>query len=250
MEITGNTVLITGGSEGIGLALAKRLAPENTVIVCGRSSEKLTRARAEVPGLLTEVCDITLAAERHAMVARIMASFPSLNVLFNNAGAKHRTPLCSDAQQVLAEAMAQDMALNFTAAASLTLELLPQLRAQPTAAVVKMTTGLVHLPKAEQAFYCAAKAALRSFSQSLSWACKSSSVTIHEVQLTLVATNFHQGVVPKNIAAITADDAARITLAGLGKGKREIAVGKAALAPWLALLAPTRGMAIVNRTGA
>ena len=54
MKLTGNTVLITGGSSGIGLELAKRLTKnQNKVIICGRSEQKLIVAKSKIPGLIT-----------------------------------------------------------------------------------------------------------------------------------------------------------------------------------------------------
>ncbi len=245
MKLTGNTVLITGGSEGIGFALAKALVADNRVIVCGRSEEKLARAKSEVPELLTHVCDITDPVQRRAMIGWLLRSHPDFDVLVNNAGSKRFTDLLSGRD--LESAMTDDLAVNFTAPIMLTMELLPHLRSRPEAAIVNMTTGLVYLPKAEQAFYCAAKAALHSYSQSLRWVLGDSPVAIHEVLLTLVATNFHGGQVPTNIKAISPDEAARLALKGIRQGEREISIGKAALAPWLALFAPQRGMGIVNR---
>lgn len=245
MNLRGDTILITGGSEGIGFALARALAPENTVIICGRDEAKLARAKERVGGVYTEVCDVANAAQRNAMVQRLLHSHPQLNVLINNAGAKQRTDLL--ANEGISGAMAHDMALNFEAPVALSTELLPHLRSVSRAAIVNMTTGLVHLPKAEQTFYCAAKAALHSYTQSLRWALKGSTVSVYEVLLTLVDTNFHQGRLPKSVRAIGPDEAARQTLQGIRRRKAEVYVGKAALAPWLAVLASQTGMAIVNR---
>jgi uncharacterized oxidoreductase len=245
MKLTSNTILITGGSEGIGYALAKRLVTDNTVIICGRSYEKLANAKAGAPGLHIETCDITNDKERQAMIERVLSAWPDLNVLINNAGGKYHTDLLSG--DTTDEAMEMDMALNFTAPVSLTMAILPHLRAQPFAFIINMTTGLVHLPKAAQTFYCTGKAALHSFSQSLRWTLKGSQVEVYEVLLTLVATNFHQGHIPDNITSISADEAAKLTIKGIKRGKHEVAIGKAKLVHWLALLAPVRGMAIVNK---
>lgn len=247
MKLTGRSVLITGGSEGIGFELARMLANDNQVVICGRSEEKLARAAESLPNIHTEVCDVTDAEQRLAMLQRVLTLMPNLDVLVNNAGAKTPTDLRTGEGAALA--MHQDMALNFTAPASLALELLPHLREQPQAAVVNMTTGLIYLAKAEQAFYCAAKSALHSFSQSLRWSLRGSTVAVHEVMLTLVDTNFHRGALPKNIPAITAREAAERTLTGLRRGRSDIHVGKAGLARWLALLAPERGLAVVNGAG-
>ncbi len=245
MKLAGNTILITGGSEGIGFAMARRLLPHNTVIVCGRSQEKLRRAKVELPGLVTEVCDVTDEHERRELVARVVDRHPELNILINNAGAKTPTNLLTG--EGVAAGLAYDTALNFTAPAALCGALLPHMMSRPRAAIVNMTTGLVYLPKAEQAFYSAAKAALHSYSQSLRWALQGAPLSVHEVLLTLVDTNFHQGKLPTNIPAISADEAARVSLEGLQQDKPQIHVGKAALARWMALLAPQRGMAIVNQ---
>jgi uncharacterized oxidoreductase len=244
MQLSGNTILITGGSEGIGLELASQLAAENTVIVCGRSEDKLARAKTAVPNLITEVCDVTDAGQRQALVDSVLRRHPRFNVLINNAGGRQRVALASG--DAALGAMNSDLALNFTAPVVLCQELLHHLRSQPRAAIVNVTTGLVHLPKAAQPFYCAAKAALHSYTWSLRWALRGSSVRVFEVFMTLVDTNFHQGALPKTTTAIAAGEAARLTLNGIRRDREDIAIKGASLARWLAFAAPGAGMAIVN----
>jgi uncharacterized oxidoreductase len=71
-------VLITGGGSGIGLALAHALLDAgNQVVVCGRDAAKLAAARAATPGLLTFTCDVTDAADRHALAAMIRSRHPA-----------------------------------------------------------------------------------------------------------------------------------------------------------------------------
>lgn len=247
MNLKGCTVLITGGSEGVGFALAQMLAPDNKVIICGRSEQKLVRAKEICGDLHTEVCDVTNEIERRALVERVLRLHPQLNVLINNAGAKRHTDLLGD--DGLGKAMAHDMALNFEAPVALCTELLPHFRSRPRAAIVNITSGLVYLAKAEQAFYCAAKAALHSYTQSLRWALRGSTVDVIEVYLTLVNTNFHQGNTPRNIPSISPAEAASLTLGGIRRGKKEIYIGKASLARWLSVLAPDKGLRVVNQQG-
>lgn len=245
MELSGNTVLITGGSEGIGFELAKALLPNNDVIVCGRNVEKLASAKQRLPGLLTEVCDVTDAGQRDTLIQHVLRTHPKLNILINNAGGRIPTDLLSG--EGVEAALDYDIALNFVGPASLTGSFLAHLRAQPRAAVVNVTTGLVYLPKAAQTFYCAGKAALHSYTQSLRWVLRGSSVRVYEVFVALADTNFHKGSLPKTIEAMTAGEAARDTLNGLQRDKDEIFVGKSRLARWLAFVAPNKGMAILNR---
>ena len=87
MNLSSNTVLVTGGASGIGLALATRFhRAGSTVAICGRREDKLREARERLPGLLTRVCDLSQPAERRALAAWVTSDVPGVNVLVNNAG--------------------------------------------------------------------------------------------------------------------------------------------------------------------
>ncbi len=245
MQLSGNTILITGGSEGIGFALAKALHRENKVIVCGRDGDKLARAKAELPGVVTLVCDLTRPEQREVLVSQVLERCPDLNVLMNNAGGRQVIDLL--AGEATGTALKADFALNFFAPVSLCDRLLPHLRAQSTAAIVNVTSGLVYLPKTDYPFYCAAKAALHSYTQSLRRALRTTPVRVHEALLPLVKTNFHCGELPAAIRAMSAEKAALQCLSGLGRGKEEIHIGQASLARWMACVRPQKGMDMVNR---
>lgn len=247
MKLTDNTILITGGSEGIGLELARALAPGNTVIICGRSEAKLAKAKAALPGVVTMVCDVTVAAQRGELVSEIQQAYPSFNLLINNAGGRQVTDLIAD--KGFEAALSADLDLNFNAPVSLCQGLLNHLRAQPTAAIVNVTTGLVYLPKTAYPFYCAAKAALRSYTQSLRWALRDTHLSVHEVLMPLVDTPFHQGQLPNTIRAMSAKSAAKQALQGIAAHKPEIHVGKSSLVRWLAFLIPQKGLAVINNKG-
>ncbi len=244
MQLSGNTILITGGSEGIGFELARILIPDNIVIICGRSEEKLARTKSVLPQLITEVCNVTDEGGRDELIRRVLLGNPKLNVLVNNAGGRRRVDLRTG--DGVDSALDSDLALNFIAPAALCGKLLPHLQAQPRAAIVNISTGLVYLPKAVQPFYCAAKAALHSYTQSLRFAMQGSPVRVFEVFMTLVDTNFHQGELPGTIKAMKPQEAALQTVQGIRRDKEEIYIGKAALARWLAFAAPAKGMAILN----
>ncbi len=245
MQLVGNTILITGGSEGIGLELAGRLAPQNNVIICGRTKQKLARAKAAIPDITTMICDVTVAEQRQGLIKKIISDHPDLNVLINNAGGRHLVDLTTAENPE--GALSADLDLNFIAPVCLCNTILPHLKTKSQAAIVNISTGLIYLPKVSSPFYCAAKSALHSYTKSLRWSLRNVPIHISEVFLPLVATHFHQGNLPDTIPAISAENAVDRMLPGLNKGKQEIHIGKSTLARWLACINYDRGMGIINK---
>lgn len=244
MKLSGNTILITGGSEGVGFELAKRLHKRNTVIICGRSESKLEQAKQAIPSLVTKQCDVTDAEQRTVLVEQLKSLHPDLNMLVNNAGGRQLAkPMQTESTET---AMNQDLMLNFIAPVSLCSALLPLLRNQPRAGIVNITTGLVYMPKIDYTYYCAAKSALHSYTRSLRWSLAGTSVSVFEALLPLVDTGFHRGGLPKTLKAMSAENAARGIVENIGKNKLQFGIGKAALAKWVSAIAPFKGMTIVN----
>lgn len=164
MKVSGNEVLITGGSSGIGLALAKALAPNNKVAICGRAQDKLARAQRDVPELQAKLCDLTSRSDREELLRWTMEKLPELNVVINNAGVARKLDLCRD--QLDFEAAEEQVITDLLAPIHLTLALLPHLR-QPQAALVNVTTGLVYSPDASTPAYSAAKTGLHTWTQAV-----------------------------------------------------------------------------------
>lgn len=244
MQLMDRTILITGGSEGIGFELAKALVPNNTVIICGRSQAKLAAAKQALPRVVTMACDVTEEVQLQALAAETLATYPKLSILINNAGGRQPIDVIGDRR--LVSARNADLALNFTAPVAVCQHFMQHLRAQPSAAIVNVTTGLIYLPKAAYPFYCAAKAALHSYTLSLRWALRGTNLSVFEALMPLVDTNFHQGDLPKTTRAMSAKAAAEHCLKGIAADLFEIHVGKSKLMRWLALLVPQKGMAIIN----
>lgn len=226
MKLTGNTILVTGGASGIGLALARRLLKDgNRVIACGRSAATLDRARQEAPGLVTRVCDVADPDSRRAMVEWLTVNHPSLNVLINNAGVQHRRDFRDDPA---IGTLDQEVAINFTAPIHLITELLPVLRRQDAAAIVNVTSGLAFSPMADVPVYCATKAALHSFTLSLRHQLKATRIQVVEIAPPIVDTGLggdarSGGTV--NSRMMSAEDFAAEAVAQLQAGKDEILVG-------------------------
>ena len=190
MKSTANTILISGGTSGIGLALAQGLVAQgNTVIIAGRRQALLDQAAAATPGLQTLALDVSDIAALPAVAADLIARFPALNVLINNAGIMVAEDLLA-APDGTAEAT---ITTNLIAPIALTAALLPHLRAQSTATVVNVTSGLSFVPLAATPTYSATKAALHSYSQSLRHQLRGTSVQVLELAPPAVQTDLMPG---------------------------------------------------------
>ncbi|WP_328349332.1 SDR family NAD(P)-dependent oxidoreductase [Streptomyces sp. NBC_00445] len=165
MKMTGNTILITGGTSGIGLGLAVRLHEAgNKVIVAGRRKELLDEITAEHPGidgLVLDVADPDSIARARETVA---ASHPGLNVLVNNAGIQLLESVLDPAGLQVAE---DHVATNLLGTIRMTYAFLPLLVGEDDAVVMNVTSALAFVPFPSTPTYSATKAALHSFSESL-----------------------------------------------------------------------------------
>ena len=221
MKTSGNTILITGGGTGIGLALATRFVRQgNEVVICGRRLEKLREAQREQPGLHVYRCDISEESGRLELFERVTRDFPKLNVLLNNAGMWVPTRL--DRGEAWPDAQ-QQLQTNLGATIHLT-QLFAQHLARQTAPVVFVTTsGLAHIPRAAAPIYCATKAALHSYALTLRHQFKALEIEVVEICPPHVDTDL--GAPGINKAGIPVDLFADAVMDELRKGTVEITYG-------------------------
>jgi uncharacterized oxidoreductase len=183
-----HTVLITGGTSGIGLALAKRfLTQGNAVIVTGTNAQKAEAVKRELPTLTVELADMR---DRQAL-EKLVYRYPDINILVNNAGIQYNYEFADSAIEL--EHITTELDINLTAPLHLTKLLLPQLLSHPTAAIINVTSGLGIVPKQSAPVYCASKAALHSFTKTLRWQLEGTSVRVFEIIPPLVDTAMTHG---------------------------------------------------------
>jgi uncharacterized oxidoreductase len=228
MTLRDHTILVTGGSSGIGFALAQGLlARGNRVIVCGRGEEALAHAQATEPALITRVCDVTNAESRRALVEWIAAEHPDLSVVFNNAGVQSRRSFTGDHAL---DGLEQEVAINFTAPVQLIGELLPLLRRQERAVIVNVTSGLAFAPMADVPMYCATKAALHSFTLSLRHQLRHTAVKVVELAPPIVDTALGgdtRSDGTKSAGMMSPEAFATEALTLLDEGRDEVLIGQA-----------------------
>jgi len=179
MEFKANTVLITGGASGIGLALAERfIQAGSSVIICGRREDKLKEAQSKYPQLHIRVCNVANPAERTALFTWVTETYPGLNILVNNAGIQLRIQL---QQKPAWETLGEEMAINLEAPIHLSTLFIPHLLQKERPAIINITSGLAFVPLANVPVYCATKAALRSFTLSLRHQLSGTPVSVIEI---------------------------------------------------------------------
>lgn len=166
MKMTGNTILFTGGTSGIGRALAEAFHDRgNRVIVTGRRRALLDQITIERPGLIGLPLDFDDPASLPRLSADVRARFPELNVLIANAGISRPEDICADGWDASdAEAI---VATNIVGVLRVTAAFLPVLKRQPNATIVATSSNLAFVPRADFPTYCASKAFLHSWLQSL-----------------------------------------------------------------------------------
>ena len=192
MKTTGNTILITGGGSGIGRGLAQAFhALGNHVIVAGRRQQALDETTAANPGMTSLTLDVEDPANIRSFAAELATRYPALNVLMNNAGIM-RTERLQAQQEDLADAESM-VATNLLGPIRLTAALLPLLQRQAHSAIVNVSSGLAFVPMAPTPTYCATKAAIHSYTQSLRYQLRGSTTEVLEIIPPYVATHLLNG---------------------------------------------------------
>lgn len=231
METTNHSVLITGGSSGIGRALAQRFwEAGNDVTIIGRDPGRLATTAAELNGIRTIALDI----RDRAAVTELPAQLPHVNILINNAAVQVNAKFASPHNSL--ETIDQEIYTNLVAPLWLTRLFLPQLLQKPAAAVVNVTSALAIVPKQSAPVYCASKAALHSFSQTLRMQLAGTPVSVFELIPALVDTPMTNG---RDQPKMPPEAVAAEFWQGFINNQDEIRVGRVKQLLWLNRLLPS-----------
>ncbi len=191
MKMTGNTILITGGATGLGLAMAEYfLNAGNEVIICGRREARLLEAQKMFPKVHIKVCDVALDKDRKELVEWTNAKFGKVNILINNAGIQRDIDFKKGIDNY--NAGSSEIAINLEAPIILSGLFIPYLTGKPEAAIINVSSGLGFVPAAKMPVYSATKAGLHAFSMALRHQIKSIGIKVFEVIPPAVDTELNQ----------------------------------------------------------
>ena len=240
MRLNGRTILITGGSSGIGLELARRLlARGNAVVVTGRSHEKLSQARATLPGLHAIRSDASDPAAIDALHEEVLAQLPALDMLINNAGIMRKIKLQDDHGLV---DLTREIDVCLTAPIRMIQRFLPHLLSRPEAAIVNVSSGLAFVPFPPAPIYSAAKAGLHAYTQVLRVQLRGTRVAVIELAPPGTDTALYHGEFAQEVADtkpmplhVLADRA----ISALAAGKLEIRPGLSNVLKFMSRAAPS-----------
>jgi uncharacterized oxidoreductase len=236
MRLTGRTILITGGSAGIGLAFAlKFLELGNEVIVTGRRQAVLDAVKAQHPKLHTIQSDIADPQQIAALAARVKVQFPQLDVLMNNAGVGGAMNLRAPVGDLAA--LTSEVDINLSGVIRMTSALIDILTANH-GTVINVSSGLALVPLPSNAIYSATKAAVHSYTQSLRFQLEDSGVEVIELMPPAVRTDMTDEFAEHDFPMISTQELVTLTFAGLRAGKSEIRPGQSNQLAFMRRLAP------------
>jgi uncharacterized oxidoreductase len=236
MILTNRTILITGGSAGIGLAFAlKFLELGNRVIVTGRRQAVLDDVKAKHPALHTVQSDVADPAQISTLAQTIKRDFPELDVLVNNAGISRYKNLSVPASD-LADLMTE-VNVNVGGVIRMTSAFIDLLKVNK-GTLINVSSALAYVPLPCLPIYCATKAAIHSYTQSLRFQLEDTGVEVIELMPPAVRTEMTADLPDEGLTLITTDKLVALSIASLKRGAIEVRPGQSAQLALLRRVAP------------
>jgi uncharacterized oxidoreductase len=223
MKLTGNTILITGGGSGIGRGLAEALhILGNQVIISGRRKAHLDETAKANPGMKSLELDVGNPANIKAVAAKLIGEYPKFNVLINNAGVMHIDDVSVAVDEGI---LLTTITTNLMGPVRMTAAFIDHLKKQDRAVVMNLSSVLGFVPMSMAAVYSTTKAALHSYSLSLRYKLKDTSVKVLEIVPPWVATDLLNS--RDNPNAMAVHEFIAETIKVLGTDEQEVLVNRA-----------------------
>jgi len=191
MKLSDRTVLVTGGTSGIGLGIAEAFhGCGSRVIVCGRNRRRLSEVEEKLPGITAMPCDVGDGLQRKNLAAEALRRFPDLDILVNNAGIQRYVDLKKGYDEF--KSGEDEIAINFVSAVELTALFINHLMSMPSAAVINVSSGLGFMPMLSTPIYSATKAAIHTYTLVLRQQLRDTLVKVIEIVPPMVDTGLNR----------------------------------------------------------
>jgi len=223
MDLKNSTILITGGTAGMGLEMVKQLLEIGaTVIVTGRKLDALNETKKQFPNVHTFQSDVSNPKDIKDLFETVTTLFPKLNIIINNAGMMRLIDLKD--QSLDLENINREIATNLTGTIQMVLQFLPHLLKQPSAGIVNVSSGIAFMSYSAAPIYSATKAGVRAYTQALRLQLEDTNVKVFEMIPPGVKTKLQDDWVkkPNERMMMNADDMVRTALDDLQKDKKEL----------------------------
>ena len=240
MKLTENTILITGGSNGIGLELATQfLKLGNTVIITGRNMNRLNEVKKKYPKLNIIQSDAGKPIDIKSLYEIVSKQFPKLNVLINNAGIMRKLNLNDTSMDL--ENINQEIAINLSGPIRMVNQFLPLLKLQQHAAIMNVSSGLAFVPFPISPVYSATKAGVHFYTQTLRIQLKNSNIKVFELAPPLTNTDLQNAFSPDDMKGTQVMETAKlieVAIKGFNNDTFEIRPGQSNLLKFMSRIAP------------
>jgi uncharacterized oxidoreductase len=223
MELRNSTILITGGTSGIGLELVKQLTEEGAnIIVTGRNADALEATKAKFPNVQTFQSDVSKISDIEELYETVTREFPSLNIIINNAGLMRLIDVRDTTLDL--ENINREIATNLSGTIQMVHQFLPHLLTKNSAAIVNVSSGIALMSYSAAPVYSAAKAGVRAYTQALRLQLEDTNVKVFEMIPPGVKTNLQNDwvVQPNPSMMMEADKMVRVVVEGLKKDQPEL----------------------------
>jgi len=223
MDLKNSTILITGGTSGIGLELVKQLTEQGSnIIVTGRNLDALNETKKRFPKVHTFQSDVSKPQDIEKLFNDVTAQFPQLNIIVNNAGQMRLIDLQDTTLDL--ENINREIATNLSGTVQMVHQFLPHLKKQKSAAIVNVSSGIAFMAYSSAPIYSATKAAVRAYTQALRLQLQDTSVKVFEMIPPGVKTNLQNEWViqPSPGMMMDADKMVKVVVQGLLKDKEEL----------------------------